>query len=90
MITITHRQTGTHHTLSVRGHASKDASDVCIGVSTLVTHLALNLPDGSFASLESGDTLLSWDGCDALFLPVAHTLRAFANEFKQEISYRND
>lgn len=87
MIKITHRKSGNEHTLKVFDHASRHATDVCISVSALVTHLALNLPDESFASLESGDTLISWYGCDWLWNPVDKTLKKLCEAFPSEISY---
>lgn len=89
MIKIIHNVNDNEHVLKIIGHAGKGKSDVCISVSALVTHLALNLPDEAFASLESGDTLISWHGCDWLWNPVEHTLKKLQESFPKEISYEN-
>lgn len=88
MIKITHNVSNGEHVLKIFDHASKKHSDVCISVSALVTHLALNLPDESFASLESGDTLISWHGCEWLWNPVDHTFKELQKCFPEEISYK--
>ena len=89
MIKIMHNVNDNEHVLKIMGHAGKGKSDVCISVSALVTHLALNLPDEAFASLESGDTLISWHGCDWLWNPVEHTLKKLQESFPKEIYYEN-
>ncbi len=93
MIEVWHDIYGDRHYLRIRGHASEgDAAQgrrVCASVSTLAELLAteLSADADAFASLESGDALLSWAGHEAVWLAVEKTLERLSKDFSKNLSY---
>lgn len=93
MITVYHDLYEGRHYLRVTGHADEtnaaEGRRVCAAVSALAELLATEIAEDkdAFASLESGDALISWSGHDAVWNAMHKTLLRFADDFSKNISY---
>ena len=71
------------------GYAEEGEDIVCAAVSALAELLATEIAEDkdAFASLESGDALISWSGHNAVWHALHKTFSRFADDFSKNLSY---
>ena len=93
MITIYHDLYEGRHYLRVTGHADEtnaaEGRRVCAAVSALAELLATEIAEDkdAFASLESGDALITWSGHNAVWHALQKKFSRFADDFSKNLSY---
>lgn len=93
MIRIYHDVCEGRHYLRVTGHADEtnaaEGRRVCAAVSALAELLATEIAEDkdAFASLESGDALISWSGHGEVWNALHQTFLRFAEDFSKNLSY---